>query len=311
MQKRQLKPYHGIIFFVLTMLALTYINPYMQLHWGMWGLAAIEVLLLGMALLYVRLLGADMRQVFPIGKIQVAPFFGTLLMWGAMYLITQVATMALFVLFPRQMTATGQGINESISGIALPLAFLFVAVLPAVCEEVVTRGVIQNSFQFIRSKWLIILLVAACFGAMHRSAWRFLPTALLGGALAYIMYETGNLLYAMLFHFCQNGFILFFSAMTSEASRQAGAELLKSPYMMLTSLAVYMIMTCVAPFLLYTGAYLIRLGKAGERPVSYLPPKGKGTTLAVLISLTVLLAVGGLILFGYCLFHGALELAAI
>lgn len=48
------------------------------------------------------------------------------------------------------------------------------------------------------------MLTGCIFGAFHGSIWRFLPTAILGMAMAYLLTETGNMVYNMLFHAVNN-----------------------------------------------------------------------------------------------------------
>ena len=58
------------------------------------------------------------------------------------------------------------------------------------------------------------------FGLFHGSVWRFLPTAILGGVLTYIMLETENMFYPALFHFTNNFLPLFSQAFREMLHRQ-------------------------------------------------------------------------------------------
>ena len=85
------------------------------------------------------------------------------------------------------------------------ITLFVVALMPAICEEMMFRGFIFSAF---RKKYKItaaILLVAVLFGVYHMSVVRFFTTALLGAALAITVYYSGSIFPAMLMHFCNNG----------------------------------------------------------------------------------------------------------
>ena len=67
---------------------------------------------------------------------------------------------------------------------------IVVALLPAICEEAVHRGVIIHTMYRIRKEWLVVLIMGIYFGLFHASPLRFLPTAILGAVMSYIMLET-------------------------------------------------------------------------------------------------------------------------
>ncbi|MCI5700356.1 MAG: CPBP family intramembrane metalloprotease [Lachnospiraceae bacterium] len=295
-QKRKLRPWQGILFFVLVILAMIFICSTMQYYWGMAGLAATELFLLCMSLLYVWILRADFKEVFPFRKLQLSPFFGTMLLWGAGYLLLMVLMVTLMYLFPEEYFSVSEGLSDFMQDTNPFVEFFVTAFMAAVCEEMVTRGVIQNSLYPLRNKWLIITLVGVMFGILHMDPIRFLPTAFLGGLMAYVVYETKNLLYGMLFHFLNNGFISVISLFQTGSVDESVDLLLEQPALILMSLGSYMMMACVAPFLLYTAAYLVRRGNSRGEKVTYLPARGKGVVLTILISTTVLLLIGGLVL---------------
>lgn len=86
MEKRVLKPYHGIIFFVIAIVALIFPGAFMQYYWGAPGLVASELLFLVLSILYVLILRGDMKKVFPLRKVKLISVFGTILLWGAHFL---------------------------------------------------------------------------------------------------------------------------------------------------------------------------------------------------------------------------------
>ncbi len=90
----------------------------------------------------------------------------------------------------------------------LILALLVIAVLPAIGEEVLFRGVLQRRF----TEWtgnnphIGIWLAAAVFSAIHMQFYGFFPRMLLGALFGYLYVWSGNLWVPILAHFVNNGF---------------------------------------------------------------------------------------------------------
>lgn len=85
------------------------------------------------------------------------------------------------------------------------LGLLIMGLLPALCEETLFRGGLQNFLTRSTQKpWLAILIVSVLFSAVHFSFYGFLPRMLLGVALGLIYYYTGSLWLSILAHFFNN-----------------------------------------------------------------------------------------------------------
>ena len=67
-QKKRLKPVHGILLFVLVMVSYYTIIAWMQIKFGMYGLAMTELYLLLLSVGITALCGADFAEVFPVRK---------------------------------------------------------------------------------------------------------------------------------------------------------------------------------------------------------------------------------------------------
>lgn len=87
----------------------------------------------------------------------------------------------------------------------LLLNLFIVAVVPAVGEEVLFRGVVLRLFKEITKNihWAIFIS-AMLFSALHMQFYGFLPRLLLGALLGYLFVFTGNLWVPILVHFVNN-----------------------------------------------------------------------------------------------------------
>ncbi|HEX5168607.1 MAG TPA: CPBP family intramembrane glutamic endopeptidase [Cyclobacteriaceae bacterium] len=84
-------------------------------------------------------------------------------------------------------------------------ALFVIAVLPAIGEELVFRGLIQNELnRLTRNIHAAIWLSAVLFSAFHLQFFGFVPRMLLGALFGYLYYWSGNLSMSMLAHFTNN-----------------------------------------------------------------------------------------------------------
>jgi hypothetical protein len=82
-----------------------------------------------------------------------------------------------------------------------------IAFLPAIGEELVFRGMIQNElWRGTRNAHIAIWVSAAIFSAIHMQFYGFVPRLLLGALFGYLYYWSGNLLIPIFSHFFNNSF---------------------------------------------------------------------------------------------------------
>jgi len=85
------------------------------------------------------------------------------------------------------------------------LSLLLMAFLPALCEEAIFRGALQNYFtRATKMPWLSIILVSILFSIVHFSFYGFIPRMFLGIVLGLIFHITQNLWLSILAHFFNN-----------------------------------------------------------------------------------------------------------
>lgn len=90
---------------------------------------------------------------------------------------------------------------------------ILIAVIPAIAEEFFFRGAIQRILiKLTRHAWIGISLAAVFFSLVHFEMLGFFPRVALGVILGLVYYYSGNLWYAVIVHFVNNGFqvLLYF-----------------------------------------------------------------------------------------------------
>lgn len=89
------------------------------------------------------------------------------------------------------------------------VGLIVIALIPAIGEEFLFRGLLQNMFaKGFGNPHIAIWLTALLFGAFHFQFYGVFPRMLLGVLFGYLYYWSGHLSLAMIGHFINNAFTL-------------------------------------------------------------------------------------------------------
>lgn len=272
------------IFAVVIVLMIFVCFP-LQYRLGMTGLFLTELIFLAVSLLVCLIFRQKFSEVFKISRPKLRHVFGTLILWAGMILVTSCVAMITLVLFPR-FQQTASGLTDFISKTPAILTVIIVAVMPAICEEALHRGVILHFFGKIKSTWLIVLIMGIIFGIFHLDPYRFLITALLGGAITYIAVKTHNILLCALFHFVNNLPAAITSAFAQNITSNESTDLNMMFINPMIIVGGAMLLTSVAPLLLLAGSVLL----SEKDDIK----KGLNVKIAVFVSLSALMIIVGI-----------------
>jgi sodium transport system permease protein len=78
------------------------------------------------------------------------------------------------------------------------------ALTPALCEELVFRGLVLRGLARARSRWVPLLGSALLFGAFHVQPMQAIPAAVIGVLLAHVALQSRSILPGMALHFGVN-----------------------------------------------------------------------------------------------------------
>ncbi|MFH1320635.1 MAG: CPBP family intramembrane glutamic endopeptidase [Bacteroidota bacterium] len=99
----------------------------------------------------------------------------------------------------------------------LLLNMLIIALLPAVGEELLFRGVIQRLFaEWTKNVHLGVIIAAVLFSTLHMQFYGFLPRMMLGILFGYLLVWSKSLWLPILCHFINNGAAVFFYYLSSK-----------------------------------------------------------------------------------------------
>ena len=240
----------------------------------------------------IRLISSEIVYLIPvllclligrdsIGKLvpHGAPRDSTLLMTVLFVLLLEPLMTCLNVITMLFSTNYVLEIRSDLSIISVPLQLICIAVVPAVLEEFMFRGVFAG---YYREKGILTaaLLSGLVFGLFHLNFNQFGYAFALGVAFALLLEGTGSIFYGMFAHFLINGFSVIITALsdkilplTGEESIAAVAESMTTE-MLVNTFCVYAVIAAVSTCL--AGAVYIWIVKHSGR-TAYLEKNWKGS----------------------------------
>lgn len=187
----------------LTIMLVLYGGSILQLKFGLGGVFGTQLILLLVPLAVVLYTKKDIRLTYGFYNTGVISFLGALFVILGMYPINIAVSYVLISLFPTSadnvVTTFSTIMDGNIVGV-----FFVIAVTPAVCEEMLFRGLIYHSMKERYRASVAIAIVAVLFGVYHMSLVKFIPTGLLGLVLCYVVHKTGSIYPSMMMHFINN-----------------------------------------------------------------------------------------------------------
>jgi membrane protease YdiL (CAAX protease family) len=91
----------------------------------------------------------------------------------------------------------------------------FLALVPAVCEELFFRGAVQQVLGEKMGKHAAIWITAILFSAYHVDLFGFFPRIVLGAVLGYLVLYSNSLYMSMIGHFTNNALVVIYLFVSS------------------------------------------------------------------------------------------------
>lgn len=198
----------SIALFVIMLIMLFYVGSTVQTWSLLPGLLITEWLLILAPILlllwYTRVNFRSALNLHPISPTGAAAslvtgFFAVILVIQLGYWFNRVLPV------PQEFQEEMAKLFGGAGGLPQLAALLFVAaVSPAICEEVMFRGVMLSGFRSRMGNWPAIVLSGVLFGIFHISVYRIPPIAVLGIVLSYLTVRTGSIHAGILVHLLNN-----------------------------------------------------------------------------------------------------------
>jgi uncharacterized protein len=213
----------------------------------------------------------DGRHIGGYLKINIRPAFNTMIfailaMLVATPLINYLSELNQQMSLPSSMKYIEQWMRQSedkaglmtenflnvstIGGFAINL--LMIAVIPAIGEEFLFRGVLQKLFQqWTRNIHFAVIFSAFLFSAIHMQFYGFIPRFLMGVMLGYAFVWTGSLWIPILIHFVNNSAAVIASWVYSDKAGENAIDTLGTGNAALVPVLISTVLTGSFIFLIY------------------------------------------------------------
>lgn len=200
-----------VCFSVLTSLFLAVIIYLLAMYFSIlfissnnYILAAIMPITIGLVILIASLLvKLDYKKGFKLNKFKISKLLYAFILYVGTYILANLIVNVVCNIFPT-IVKDYSVFEEFLNFDNLYLSLLVTALLPAVFEELLFRGVIFNSFHKKYNVITAVIVSALIFGIYHMNWIQGIFAFLLGLMLAYVYFKTNSLFVPIILHFINN-----------------------------------------------------------------------------------------------------------
>lgn len=187
-----------------------------EINSNIWYLAAYS-LVMGIAYVVLYLLYNKANRIeykainlnfkMPWHTYLIIAVIGIISLFGVQYFISMIDNLLKAIGYPLN---SGYTINPTDGG-TFVLAIFVLAIIPAITEELLFRGVILNGLRGRFGDIGAIFMSALLFALMHQNFQQLIYPFILGSIMGYIVLRTGSLVSSMLVHFINNFLVVMFT----------------------------------------------------------------------------------------------------
>lgn len=168
-------------------------------------LAITPLTLLFVVIASSLLVKMDFNKGYKFKKFRIRHLYIFFLLYIGVYIVSNYLINMISTIFPKIVTDYSI-FGEFLSVDNIWIGLLLIALLPAVAEELLFRGVIFNSFNKKYGYIIGMIVSALLFGIYHMNWIQGVFAFIIGLALAYGYYKTGSIITCMIIHFFNNAF---------------------------------------------------------------------------------------------------------
>ena len=153
------------------------------------------------------------NQIFPVKCKPKYYLIAVLLIFGLLFSLSNLNGLSVefFKLFGYEPRESSTYFPNLSGGMIVP-AFIVIAIMPAVFEELMFRGLLLNCCENGMGSIRAILVTGFCFSLFHASPEQTVYQFIAGCAFAFIAVRSGSILPSMVMHFINNALIVIFAA---------------------------------------------------------------------------------------------------
>ena len=189
----------------------------------------------------------DLLADFSFKKIRLNSVIICLLIGVIVYFLNSyIASFFYYILSLFGFSLSGNSSMQTYPIWLLILNLIFTAILPAVCEETVHRGMLLSQIKK-KSIGFAIVISSLLFGLLHINIYQFFYASILGLLLAVLTISTNSIYPAMIVHFMNNALNVYMSF--ASVNNLFSARLLNSFFAMANANNVFGVLFLILFFL--------------------------------------------------------------
>lgn len=192
-----------LICLVVVYLLMIYVGGIFSARDAFVGTIVTQVIIFAAPILLTWYMKTDKKELFSLKAPKLYMIPASFLLYVGTLLVELVAVYFLTKMFPESTENMNETFHEITRHSFLAVAFV-IAVMPAIGEELLFRGLTLGSLNSKHKAVWAILVSSLIFGLYHGSVVKLLPTTMLGACFAYIVYKGGSIYITMALHFLNN-----------------------------------------------------------------------------------------------------------
>lgn len=136
------------------------------------------------------------------------------------------------------------------------LGLLIYALLPAIAEELIFRGIIQTSLSTRYKGFVTIIISTLLFVLMHGSLNQTFYQFIVGIMLSYLALVGGSIVYSIILHFLNNALVVVFSCFDIVAYLSASEAVYYNIFSMIFPVTIFLLGAALVAVLFWVLKYL-------------------------------------------------------
>ena len=206
-EKNDLEIYEVTYLYLIIMLLLLSLGSLFQSKFGVYGTFLTQItLILFPVFVIVKKFKLNSHILFKFHIPDLKSIYNNISMWIVVLFLIGITSQIQLKIFPNQMKDL-ELLNNFFKATKLWQQLLLFSVTPAICEELLFRGLIFGSLKKKMNPKYAIIFSGILFGIFHIYPGKILTTAMLGMFFAFSLQKTKSLVMPMLLHFLNNSYI--------------------------------------------------------------------------------------------------------
>ncbi len=167
-------------------------------------IAGTQAIILIVPFIYALYIKSDLKELYKLRRFSVKYLLiGIPLMAAGLFLTSTLQNLLLQAIPGLEVLL--EALEDALLLDNMFIYVIVVAVLPAICEELLFRGFLLTAFRVEQYPVAAILVTSLMFGVFHMNVFQLITGMVLGSVLGFVTYKTKSIYPAMILHFMNNG----------------------------------------------------------------------------------------------------------